>query len=190
MPRRVWHIRDHQHIYLTFDDGPNPEITPWLLDFLSAKQIKATFFCVGSNVVKHPEIFQRILQEGHAIGNHSMRHEKGSITSNSSYVQSVNEAAKIIHSPLFRPPYGRMNMLQERILRKKYRIVMWSWIAYDFDRAISIEQILVSAQGIKAGDILVLHDNDKFSDRTKELLPRLVELLENKGLKFKAISGV
>lgn len=187
MPRRTWHIEDRENVYLTFDDGPDPEITSWVLDFLKSKNIKASFFCVGANVEKHPDLYKRILEEGHTVGNHSMRHEKGSVTSKKSYLQSVREASALIDSNLFRPPYGRMTMSQEKSVRKQFRIIMWSWIAYDFDRTVSIAKILESAQSIKSGDILVVHDNGKFADRTKELLPQLVKIIEAKGLLFNTL---
>lgn len=187
MPRRTWHINDRENVYLTFDDGPDPEITPWVLDFLKSKNIKASFFCVGANVVKHPDLYQRILEEGHRVGNHCMHHEKGILTNKKTYLQSVHEASTHIDSDLFRPPYGRMTMTQEKVLIKQYRIIMWSWIAYDFDRTVSIERILESAQSIKHGDILVVHDNGKFNDRTQELLPKLVKIIEAKGLRFNTL---
>lgn len=182
--RRTWGFsRLDNAIFLTFDDGPNPEITPWVLDQLKAHQLKATFFCVGENVQKYPEIFQRILDEGHAVGNHTMKHENALKTKPSVYLKSIDQTAQWVDSTLFRPPYGRLTPVLARKIRKKFQIVMWTWLSYDFDRKVNIETIVERAQQeIKAGDILVLHDNAKIADRQKALLPQIIEVLKNKSL--------
>lgn len=175
-------------VYLTFDDGPDPEITPWVLDLLKQEGIKATFFCVGENVKKYPEIYDRILSEGHGVGNHSMEHLKGIKVPTVDYVRSVEEAAEWIDSDLFRPPYGRISLLQTYKLKRKYRIIMWTWLSYDFDRQVSIDRILSKAKkGIVSGDILVLHDNKKTADRLKLLLPQLIAIIRAKSLDFQKI---
>ena len=179
----------NQTVYLTFDDGPVPEATPWILELLKEKGMKATFFCVGDNVRKHPEIFEQILSEGHAVGNHTMRHEKGVVTEESSYLDSVDEASKYIESKLFRPPYGRMTWKQSRVLRKKFRIIMWTWLSYDFDQNVPTQRIVQKAKKeIKSGDIVVFHDNMKSFDRLKKILPDVLSDLERKGLKALPIS--
>lgn len=190
-PNKTWGFsRLENAVYLTFDDGPDPIITPWILDLLKERNIQATFFCVGANAEKHPELVERILSEGHSIGNHSMRHEKGVKTANNSYFESVREAQGYISSSLFRPPYGRLKISQTWKLKKDYQIIMWSWLSYDFDHSISIETILSKAQKqIKAGDILVLHDNPKCADRVKILLPQLLDMILGKKLVFKVIDG-
>lgn len=190
-PNKTWGFsRLENTVYLTFDDGPDPDITPWILDFLKEKNIQATFFCVGANAEKHPELVERILSEGHSIGNHSMRHEKGVKTANNVYLESVREAHGHISSSLFRPPYGRLKISQTWKLKKEYQIIMWSWLSYDFDHSIPIETILSKAQKqIKAGDILVLHDNPKCADRVKILLPQLLDIISEKKLVFKVIEG-
>lgn len=182
--RRTWGFSLPQNaVYLTFDDGPHPDITPWVLDQLKVHGVKATFFCVGENVQRYPEIYSRILAEGHAVGNHSMKHENALKTKASDYLRSVRQAGNLIDSKLFRPPYGRLTSSLSKKIRKKYTIVMWSWLSYDFDKTVTIEEILHKAdKQIKAGDILVLHDNPKIAERQKELLPLLLDLLKEKEL--------
>ena len=188
-PRRRWGFSSAQKsVYLTFDDGPTPELTDWILELLNTEKIQATFFCVGANAKAHPELMDRMIREGHAIGNHTMRHEKGTKVSKKEYLESITEASKSIDSALFRPPYGRLPMIYGRSIRKKYTIVMWSWLSYDYDTSVSIPEILKHAKRIKAGDILVVHDNEKVMNRIKELLPQLVEIIREKGLKFEIIS--
>jgi peptidoglycan/xylan/chitin deacetylase (PgdA/CDA1 family) len=176
-------------VYLTFDDGPDPEITPWVLDLLKKENIKATFFCVGENVKKYPEIYERIQLEGHSVGNHSMQHLKGISVPTKKYVASVHEAADWIDSDLFRPPYGRISLLQTYRLKKKFRIIMWTWLSYDFDPKVPIDSILTNAQrNLVSGDILVVHDNRKTADRLKILLPQLIAVIQSKGLNFQPIA--
>jgi peptidoglycan/xylan/chitin deacetylase (PgdA/CDA1 family) len=188
-PNKTWGFsRLENAVYLTFDDGPDPQITPWILDLLKEKNILATFFCVGANAEKHPELVARILSERHSIGNHSMRHEKGVKTANNSYLESVRDAKEHVSSSLFRPPYGRLKISQTWKLKKEYQIIMWSWLSFDFDHSIPIETILSKAQKqIKAGDILVLHDNPKCADRVKILLPQLLDIISEKKLVFRVI---
>jgi peptidoglycan/xylan/chitin deacetylase (PgdA/CDA1 family) len=190
-PNKTWGFsRLENAVYLTFDDGPDPIVTPWILDLLKERNIQATFFCVGANAEKHPELVERILSEGHSIGNHSMRHEKGVKTANNSYFESVREAQGYISSSLFRPPYGRLKISQTWKLKKDYQIIMWSWLSYDFDHTVPIETILSSAKSnVKSGDILVLHDNPKCADRVKILLPQLLDMISEKKLVFKVIDG-
>jgi peptidoglycan/xylan/chitin deacetylase (PgdA/CDA1 family) len=181
-------LRKTNKVYLTFDDGPQPEITEWVLNLLKQYQIKATFFCVGENVVKHDELFQRIIDDGHAIGNHSMRHERGTRTSLDEYVKSIDEADTHIQSSLFRPPYGRITLRQTWTLRRKYRIVMWSWLSYDYDHSVSIKRILSNAKkDVQGGDILVFHDNIKSFERLKEILPQFLDIVKSKGFSFDVI---
>lgn len=188
-PNKTWGFsRLEKSVYLTFDDGPDPEVTPWVLDVLAEKGIKATFFCVGANVLRNPEIYQRILNDGHAVGNHSMKHERGTKTKLKEYIYSVEKAAELIDSNLFRPPYGRITISQTKILKKKFKIIMWSWLSYDFDAKIPVFVILQKAKSqIRAGDILVLHDNPKCFDRLKIVLPEIISLVEKKELTFRKI---
>ena len=185
-PDRIWGFSSLK-VYLTFDDGPTP-MTPWILDVLKSEEVKATFFCVGNNVMKHPELIQRMKDDGHVIGNHTMRHEKGTRTSIEDYLSSINEADRLIESRLFRPPYGRLTRSQKRNLPDKFKVVMWSWLSYDFDQRVSTERILKNAEQIQPGDILVLHDNLKVEERMKVLLPALIKRLKERGCDFDVIS--
>jgi peptidoglycan/xylan/chitin deacetylase (PgdA/CDA1 family) len=176
-------------IYLTFDDGPLPEVTEWVLTFLHEEKIQATFFCLGKNVKAHPTIFEHIKAQGHAIGNHTFSHEHGLKVSKDDYLTSIEKADEVIHSNLFRPPYGRMPRSYDRTLGK-YSIVMWSWLSYDFDPNVHIEKILKSAKSIRNGDILVFHDNKKSFERLKVILPQVVQLLKDKGFSFEIVPSV
>lgn len=174
-------------VFLTFDDGPHPAITPFVLDELARCKMTATFFCVGENLLRYPEIAQRILNEGHTIGNHTQTHTKGISVSNETYYRSVESFPSDFPTVLFRPPYGKMKMSQRRKLRKTYRIILWSWLSYDYDQQVPLTRILESGKKLKAGDIIVLHDNPKIADRQRELLPQFLQLLKEKGLTSKAI---
>lgn len=187
--RRTWGFSlEPDQVFLTFDDGPHPDITPWVLDELSKNNIKATFFCVGENVKRYPEIYQRILSEGHSVGNHTMRHENALKVKPTHYLASITEAGKLIDSELFRPPYGRLTPALAKKISKQYTIIMWSWLSYDFDRSVPVSTILEKAEKqIKPGDILVLHDNPKIADRQKELLPELLKILHIKQLNCKTL---
>lgn len=188
--RRIWgfSIREPK-VYLTFDDGPTPECTEWILNILKEYHVVATFFCVGSNVEAHQELTRKILSEGHAIGNHTMHHEKGTETSKSEYFKSIDDASKVIDSTLFRPPYGRIPMTYTRELRKKYNIVMWTWLSYDYDKDVPVEKIIESCKTIKNGDILVLHDNKKSFERLKIILPEVLNHIKKRKLECSTISS-
>jgi peptidoglycan/xylan/chitin deacetylase (PgdA/CDA1 family) len=187
-PKRMWGFScPEKKVYLTFDDGPTPVASEWVLDFLRDENAPATFFCLGENVKNHPELFERMKAEGHAVGNHSYQHEHGFKASKKDYFTSIEIADELIQSKLFRPPYGRMPISYDRSL-KKYTIVMWSWMAYDFDDQVTIEQILQSAKSIRGGDILIFHDNQKSLDRLKIILPQVVEMLKDKGFSFEVIT--
>lgn len=186
-PRRIWKMKSKNAVYLTFDDGPQEGLTDWILDFLEERNIQATFFCVGENVKNQPVLFSKILSKGHRVGNHTMKHEKGTRTHRSNYLKSVKNAGEYIESDLFRPPYGRLPLWKTTEIRKNYRIVMWSWLSYDYDNTVSIDDILANAKSIKGGDILVFHDNLKSHDRLKVLLPKVVDVITEKGLHFQSI---
>lgn len=187
-PSYTWRLAvSGETVFLTFDDGPHPAITPFVLSELAKHDMKATFFCVGDNMQRYPEIVALILAAGHAIGNHTMHHTNGSRVSDAVYVQSAVDFEAQFHTPLFRPPYGKMRRSQRIRLRHRYRIVMWSWLSYDFDRSVKIARILEKAKRIRPGDILVLHDNPKIADRQRELLPQLLNQLSEKGLQSEAL---
>lgn len=188
-PKKTWGFsRSENAVYLTFDDGPDPDATPFVLDLLKERNIKATFFCVGENVLKHPELFKRMTDEGHTVGNHTMCHENGLKTDFGTYIASVDQAATLIDSKFFRPPYGRITGRQTKALSKRYKLIMWSWLSYDYDANVPVTKILTNAaKQIKGGDILVLHDNKKSVARLQVLLPEIVNIIEKKGLVFKKI---
>ena len=178
-------------VYLTFDDGPTDEVTEWVLNELDKYNAKATFFCIGKNIEKHPGIFKRIIAKNHKIGNHSYQHDKGWKTQNDTYLKSVMQTEKIIESfhpssKLFRPPYGRIKMKQIKVLQAKgIQIVMWTSISGDFSQNLDAEKVVRKlSQKTKAGDILVFHDSLKAEHNLKAILPQLLQNLSEKGLHF------
>lgn len=189
LPRLRWRFSVSEPVvFITFDDGPNPEITPFVLDLLKAYNWKATFFCVGENIRRSHEVFQRVIDEGHAVGNHTMKHLNSIKTDNETYLDSFRAFEEVHPGKLFRPPYGRIKPSVAKEIGKTHRIIMWSWLSYDYDLSVSNERILDEAQRIKPGDILVLHDNAKIASRQQELLPQLFELLRKKGFRSEIIA--
>ena len=168
---------DAPAVYLTFDDGPHPKATPFVLDMLSKYEAKATFFCIGKNVIEYPEIYHRILEEGHAVGNHTHNHLKGWRTDTKKYIENTQQAAQFINSRLFRPPYGRIKRMQAKQLNEiGYNIVMWSLLSGDFDLDLNPERCLENVVfHLKPGDIVVFHDSEKAWDRMSYTLPRVLE---------------
>lgn len=191
-PGAIWDFFSAQDkaIYLTFDDGPDPETTPWLLDTLDKFNAKATFFCLGENVKKHPDLFEKIRSKGHAIGNHGMYHFDGLKTSNDQYLQSVSDAASLIHSSLFRPAYGRIKKSQFKAVKQQgFKVVFWSLMTYDFDHTLSSEKRLqVIRAKTKPGSVLVFHDSKKAFPQLSSELPILLEEWMSKGFITRAIS--
>ena len=172
-------------VYLTFDDGPHPKITGEVLDLLKEFNANATFFCVGENVAKHPETFQRILDEGHAVGNHTYNHLNGFETSKEEYINNIKKADKLISSSLFRPPYGKIKSGQLKALKKDYQIIMWSLIAGDWDISLTKEQCFYAIKGnLKSGDIVVLHDSEKAYEKMIFTLEKTLELAKHKGFEL------
>jgi len=181
-PAYVWEIPNNANkVYLTFDDGPTPEITEWTLEQLKKYNAKATFFCIGNNIEKHPEIFKKVIQEGHAIGNHTFNHLKGWKTNTDVYVENV--ALCHLESKLFRPPYGKIKPSQSRKLRSLgYKIIMWDIVSYDFDRKTTEEQCLQNVlKNVRAGSIIVFHDSIKAERNLKYALPKTLEFFREKG---------
>lgn len=172
-------------VYLTFDDGPIPEVTPWVIDVLSKYQAKATFFCLGKHVERYPALFQRLIAQGHVVGNHTYDHPDGWKTDNLSYYKNVIRAQQLIKSELFRPPYGRITPRQVRSLRKRYKIVLWSILSEDYDRKQTPEQCVINVIGkVRAGDILVFHDSIKAKDNLMGSLEPIMDYLQTNGFKF------
>lgn len=183
-------LQDNE-VYLTFDDGPHPEATPFVLDQLKAAGMQGTFFCIGKNVQQHPAIYQRILAEGHAVGNHTMHHLNGRKTTTSNYVADVDAAASVIHSQLFRPPYGQITKAKATQIRSRYpdmSVVMWTVLTGDFDTAKNGEDCFAAVQKhTRPGCIIVFHDSAKAMPRLQEALPLTLAWLQQKGLHSKAI---
>lgn len=149
-------------IYLTFDDGPHPVATPFVLDTLKKYNAKATFFCIGKNVAQHPDIYKRILLEGHTTGNHTHNHLNGSKNSNEEYIANIKEAKKYIDSNLFRPPYGRITGFQVKLLNRAFNIIMWDVLSADFDIHLSPEKCSRNViKSAREGSIVVFHDSEK-----------------------------
>lgn len=181
----LWKIKGtDKHIFLTFDDGPTPEMTPFILSTLKKHNAKATFFCVGENAVRYPQLMEQIAAQGHSIGNHSHNHLNGWHTATDSYIHNVNKADTYLNTALFRPPYGRISRAQIRALRHHYTIVMWSLLSGDFDPQLSPQQCLDNLLGSQAGDIVVMHDNLKAKDRLCYSLPLYLKHFSEKGFRF------
>ncbi|HLP96545.1 MAG TPA: polysaccharide deacetylase family protein [Saprospiraceae bacterium] len=191
LPQYIWHIPTSEKVvYLTFDDGPIPEATPWVLDLLLQFGAKATFFCVGDNVRKHPEVFQRILQEGHAVGNHTYNHLNGWKTQTFDYLKNVQRCGQMVDSPLFRPPYGALRPSQTRTLKSRYRIVMWDVLSGDYDPEITPEQCLENVlDNVRPGSIILFHDSLKAEARMRYALPKVLEQLGQEGWTFRALEN-
>jgi len=186
----IWRFSvSEKKIYLTFDDGPIPEITPWVLSVLEKYQIKATFFCIGDNVKKHPEVYQEILTKGHAVGNHTFNHIKGWNFSTEAYIENTKECAALVNSNLFRPPYGRIKKSQIKALLPNYKIIMWDVLSQDYDKLISKEKVYRNViNGARNGSIIVFHDSLKAAERLKYALPKSIEYLLKRGFVFDSIS--
>jgi peptidoglycan-N-acetylglucosamine deacetylase len=196
-PEYEWHKQAAgKKIYLTFDDGPIPEITPWVLEQLKLYNAKGTFFCVGENVVKHPEVAEQIMAEGHKLANHTFNHLKGWQESTDHYVANTEQCHRELESYLpdsdqnllFRPPYGRISLAQASILKDKYRIVMWDVLTNDYDQSLSPEKCLQkSIKHTQSGSIVVFHDSVKAKRNLMYVLPLYLEHFTSLGYTFKAL---
>src|SRR5690606_13785449 len=194
-----WDIPNNDNsVYLTFDDGPIPEVTPWVLSELEKHNAKATFFCIGENIHKHPAIFQQVLQSGHTIGNHTFNHLNGWNTPVLTYLQNIQKCQQTIeeHSLinkndilLFRPPYGKICPKQSRFLRKKgYKIIMWDVLSADYDINLTKEKCLENViKNVQSGSIIVFHDSLKAFPRLEYVLPRVLKHLKENGFNFKTL---
>lgn len=186
-PRAAWTIpgRDNE-VYLTFDDGPVPDITPKVLEILQQKKVSATFFCVGENVARYPEIFDRILTEGHAVGNHTYNHLQGHKTRNDLFFSNIEKAGGLVKSDLFRPPHGWLKPSQYRYLSKRYKLIMWDVISVDYNPATSPEKCLWNVlHYTRSGSIITFHDSEKAAKNLLYALPRAIDELKKEGLHSK-----
>lgn len=188
-PNFTWRIpTTDKIIYLTFDDGPIPEVTPWVLNELKKYDAKATFFCVGENVKTHPSIFNQLMEEGHMTGNHTFNHLNGWGTDNIPYFHNIRNCAHLVKSSLFRPPYGRMLPRQAQFLQRHYQIVMWDVLSGDFDPKISNEQCLDNViSNTKSGSIIVFHDSLKAKDKLEFVLPKVLQHFSQQGFIFETL---
>jgi len=186
----VWKIpTDEKRIFLTFDDGPIPELTPWVLDVLQEYKAKATFFCVGDNVKKNPDILERIVKEKHTIGNHTFNHLNGWKNKLDDYVENIKEFQKYLETDLFRPPYGKLKPKQIKKLKEDYSIIYWTVLSGDFDENLKPEKCLQRIlKKTKAGSIIVFHDNMKAYPRIKYALPKYLEHFSSLGYSFDALT--
>ena len=185
-PGVVWNKPTNEKIlYLTFDDGPTPEVTSAVLDLLASYKAKATFFCIGENVKKHPTLYDRIKTEGHSIGNHTHTHPNSWKVKCDFYLHNVEEASKVIESNLFRPPYGKLTPRSLFALKKKFRIIMWDVISCDFDDKVSAEQVEKNViEYATNGSIIVFHDSVKAAPRMLEVLPKILKHFTESGYSF------
>ncbi len=180
--------RNERHIYLTFDDGPHPSITPDVMQILDQYAVKATFFCVGENIQTYPEIFQLLKNKGHGVGNHSFSHRNGWKTTNAEYLSDIKACENFTKTGLFRPPYGKLSISQAKILSRHYRIVLWSLLSRDYDESLLSEKILRTLLSrTKSGDIIVFHDSAKAFPRMIQVLPFYLEAMLEKGFTFDVI---
>jgi len=205
-PNFIWNIdTENKELYLTFDDGPTPEITYWVLDTLKKYNAKATFFCIGNNVEKHPKIFQNIIVEDHAVGNHTYNHLKGWKHKTKDYIKDIIRTQNLIESQtlnsksqnsdnlnLFRPPYGKFKTKQSKQLQEiDYKIILWDVLSYDWDRSVSETTCLKNVtSAAKEGSIIVFHDSVKASRNLKYVLPKVLDYYSKKGYEFKAIKEI
>lgn len=195
-PNYLWSIPNaEKKVWLTFDDGPIPEITEWVLDELGKHGFKATFFCIGDNVRKNPEVFRKVIANGHAIGNHTFNHLDGWKTPVSDYVANVEKCASEMNNAdlstkLFRPPYGKIKRLQAKSLRKSgYKIVMWDVVSADFDQNIAPQQCLKNVlSNIEPGSIIVFHDSIKAFKNLEYALPKTLEFLSENGYRCEVLA--
>ncbi len=189
----VWREnKTKKNIYLTFDDGPIPEVTLWVLELLKQKNSKATFFCVGDNVHKHPKVYQRIVDDGHSTGNHTYNHLNGWEMHTTEYIKNIGLCDEVLNSAssskLFRPPYGKLKQAQLKYLISNYKVIMWDVLSGDYDKKTSPEQCLLNViNNVRNGSIIVFHDSIKAQQNLKYALPLFIDYALEKGFEFKAL---
>mgnify|MGYP003579224020 CR=1 FL=1 len=194
-PKYTWSLpATNNEVYLTFDDGPHPQVTPWVLEQLREHNAKATFFCIGKNVVLFPEVYQQILAEGHTVGNHTHNHLNGWKVPSGDYIQNIKEAASYIQSSLFRPPYGRMKRKHlaslNQALHTNAKVIMWDVLSADFDSSITREQCAANVlKHTQAGSIIVFHDSEKAFPNLQYALPVVLQSLAKRGMELKALEA-
>lgn len=190
-PLYNWKVNtDEKILYITFDDGPIPGVTPAVLDVLDEYKAKATFFCVGENVKKHPEIFGRVVRRGHAVGSHTYNHVNGWSSDIPSYVSNVRQGATLIKSDLFRPPYGRIRPNQAKMISRHYKIIMWDVLSGDFDRNNTPDTCYQNVvDNASPGSVVVFHDSLKSEQNVLGALPKVLNYFTSMGYRFEALSS-
>lgn len=187
-PQLIWNFPDSADVYLTFDDGPSPEVTPCVLEQLEKYNAKATFFCLGKNAEQYPEIFQMILVAGHQVGNHTYSHQKGWKMKTWRYIEDIDFADQIIKSNLVRPPYGRIKARQIKLLSERYNLIMWEIISRDYSRYVNPRQCVTNVtKHVKPGSIVVFHDSRKSFRNLEYALPKVLQFLTENGYKCSSI---
>ncbi len=186
-PSALWRMdKDVRAVYLTFDDGPIPEVTPWVLDTLDKYGIKATFFMVGDNVRKHPDVYREVVKRGHRIGNHTFNHVRGFEYDAEHYLENAQKANEYLHTDLFRPPHGHMTLAQYKLLKKHYRIVMWDVVTRDYSKLMNGKRVLWNVKHYtRPGSIITFHDALKSEVNLRYALPRAIEWLISEGYEFR-----
>jgi peptidoglycan-N-acetylglucosamine deacetylase len=188
-PKAIWNLnREEKTIYLTFDDGPIPELTEWVIEELKKYKAKATFFCVGANILKHYTIFEKVKVDGHTVANHTMFHTKGFQTNVAEYVKEVEDCDKLVQNKLFRPPYGKIKPSQYKALHERgYKVIFWDVISYDYETIHPKECASKVIRHVKNGSIVLFHDNIKAEKNLRYSLPIVLKYFSEKGYRFEAI---
>lgn len=192
LPELVWHgDRTQRTVYLTFDDGPTPGVTEFILEQLAAYKATAAFFCLGIQVENHRELFEQIQQAGHIVGNHAFHHIDGWRCTRKTYLDNVQQCAEVFESKFFRPPYGHIRPNSIRILKHQYHIIMWDVMPRDFDSSLSVKKMLnICREEIRPGSIIVLHDNNKAAPALQQLLPELLRFLSAESYNFGSLNDL
>lgn len=186
-PEAVWRLnrRGRKVVYLTFDDGPIPRVTPWVLDLLDAEGVKATFFMVGDNVRRYPEVFEEVKRRGHSYGNHTMHHLQGFKVTSMTYMRDITEADRLIDSHLFRPPHGIIRWGQAKAIKSRYNIVMYDLVTRDYSKRLRPNQVFDNVRRYaRPGSIIVFHDSLKAERNMMAALPLAIKWLKNEGYEF------
>lgn len=189
-PEAIWRIKKNRQkvVFLTFDDGPIPEVTPWVLDTLDRYGIKATFFMVGDNVARNPGLYEEVKRRGHSVGNHTMHHLQGMKVTTYRYMHDITEANDLIDSPLFRPPHGLLRWKQARAIKDKYNIVMYDLVTRDYSKKLTPDKVFSNVKKYaRNGSIIVFHDSLKAEKNMKAVLPKAIEWLRSRGYTFEAL---
>ena len=186
-PKALWRMNPNEKaVYLTFDDGPIPVITPWVVDLLERYGIKATFFMVGDNVHKFPQEYLQVIESGHRVGNHTFNHLKGLLTGTTEYIENVDQADAFLHSNLFRPPHGMLRHAQYKELSKRYQFVMWDLVTRDYSFRLYGEDVLANVKKyVRNGSIITFHDSMRSESNLRYALPRSIDWLLEQGYEFK-----